>query len=279
MRFCAKVAAVVVWALVVGCSAGAVAGPWETAEEVRYREVDLVASDLSLRDDSSLADLPPIALAATGAGGGNDFKNPMVAVLMSLVLPGWGELYAGHTAPARAFMTAEAGIWVGYAAFEVQGNMREDDYREHAAIFAGVDEDAGSGYLQDIADYIRSEGDDSFNESVRSEARSLYPDDLGAQETYFLENGYFDDQSWEWESEERFDKYRVLRHGASTSNQNAFYMTGLAVLNRAVSAIDAAWMARRHNEGTGGGPSARLTITPDLADGVLGSRATLEFSF
>ncbi|MBC8450711.1 hypothetical protein H8D73_00690 [bacterium] len=209
-----------------------------------------------------------------------DVKNPMVALLMSMVLPGWGEMYTGNDGRGRAFMAAEGAIWVGYASFGIQKGMREDDYREFAHVFAGVPQGSTDEYYQDIADYIRSEGEDSFNEAIRSEARSLYPDDLDAQNAYFLQHGYFGDTGWTWESKARFSEYLDLRHSASLSRKNAFHMLGLAVLNRAISGIDSAWMARRHNQGLKDEPNARLSIAPILDErGSPGSQVTLEMSF
>ncbi len=203
----------------------------------------------------------------------------MLALLMSCVLPGWGEMYTGHAARGRAFMATEAAIWAAYGGFTIQSGMREDDYREFAEVFAGVPDGAGGGYYEDIADYIRSEGYDSYNEAVRDDARSLYPDDPAAQDAYLAEHGYFGDAAWDWESDARFLEYRRLRHLAGESGRKAFYLTGLAVLNRAVSAIDSAWLARLGNRGGAAGPRASLSIVPDLDDGEVGARATLEVRF
>ncbi|MBM3306720.1 MAG: hypothetical protein FJY74_00065 [Candidatus Eisenbacteria bacterium] len=220
---------------------------------------------------------------AGGAGGASpsarrDERSPILALLMSCVLPGWGEMYTGHAARGRAFMAAEASIWAAYAGFRIQTGMREDDYREHAEIFAGVPDGASNAYYQAVADYIRSEGYDSYNESVRSDARSLFPNDPAAQQAYLAEHGYFGDDAWEWESDERFRQYRRLRQLAGEARRRAFYMTGLAVLNRAVSAIDSAWMARRANEGRAEA-RASLSVVPELADGDVGARTTLEIRF
>lgn len=238
------------------------------------------------RSDLSLMGSEPVwETAASGepvdppAARGGERKHPMLAFLMSAILPGWGELYTGHTARARAFMSTETGVWVGYAAFRIQEDMRTDDYEEYAQTFADVREGASGDYYQDIADYIRSEGEDSYNEAVRAEARSLYPDDLEAQKQYFEENGYSGAQAWDWGDTDLLEHYRDLRHDAAVSSRNAFYMTGLAVLNRALSAIDSAWMARRHNAGMSGTPPARLSIAPDLTDGTVGGRLALEVQF
>ncbi len=250
---------------------------------------DLAGSRAAMRVEGlSLDSAAGLLESATPAGrevtsgasmGGNERKNPALAMLMSLAVPGLGELYTGNTGRARGFLAAEAGIWAGYAAFRVQQGLRTDDYKEYANIFAGIPEGSSSDYYQDVADYIRNEGDDSYNEAIRAEARSLYPDDLEAQHAYLKSHGYFGSSAWEWESEQRFEHYRELRHGASLSRKNAFYMTGLAVLNRALSIIDSAWMARRHNMGSEGEPSARLYMTPDFSGDQVGSRLALELSF
>jgi hypothetical protein len=241
----------------------------------------LARRGLSLRDDSSLKELAPLSLerAPIGGAGGRGPKNPGIAILMSVVLPGWGELYTGHTARAKGFMAAEAAIWLGYAGFTIQGNMREDDYKEYARVFAGVGADGGSGYWDDVSDYVSSEGASSFNEAIRREARSLFPDDLEAQEEYYLANGYFGSEAWEWEDEQRFREFRRLKHNASVSFRSAFFMTGLAVLNRAISAIDSAWMVRRYNRGLAGEPTAGLSFAPEVSNGELGGRVALEITF
>ncbi len=194
-------------------------------------------------------------------------------------MPGWGEIYVGETSRGQWFMASEVAIWAGYGAFQIQAGMREDDYREYAQSFAGAAAGASSGYLSDMGGYIRSEGDNSYNESIRREARSLFPDDLQAQAAYLAEHGYYGDLSWDWGTSDSFNKYRELRQAASKSDRNAFYLTGVAVLNRALSAIDSAWMARRHNAGVRGEPVARLSVVPQISGGEIGARATLEVPF
>ncbi len=267
-------------AAVVAC-AGPAGALQERAERTHVRAT-LAAAGLSLDSAEGLLESSAGLDGEPGAGAGagaRGKKNPLVAMIMSAAVPGWGELYTGNTGRARGFISAEAAIWIGYAAFTVQENLRTEDYEEYAAIFARIPEGSSSDYYQDVADYIRSEGDDSYNEAIRAEARSLYPDDLEAQRAYVEANGHFGSSSWEWDSRVRFDKYRGLRHDAALSRKNAFYMTGLAVLNRALSVIDSAWMARRYNKGHAGDPTARLSLSPEFSEGTVGSRLALEVSF
>jgi hypothetical protein len=284
LRGAAAVPAVICAALlmsVVGARPAAAGVVGSLPDRVMSRAVMRVEG-LSLDDTRGLPDsaAPATPIAFEGGGSpGLERKNPMAALLLSVAVPGLGELYTGNTARAKSFIAAEAGIWTGYAAFRVQENLRVADYEEYASIFAGIPEGSSGDYYQDVADYIRSEGADSYNEAIRAEARSLYPDDLDAQHAYLDAHGYFGSSSWQWESEARFEHYRELRHDAAVSRKNAFYMTGLAVLNRALSAVDSAWMARRHNMGRTGEPSARLYMSPDAAAGGVGSRVGLEISF
>lgn len=256
------------------------AGYGLTTYEVHYVGAGLDAQGLSLSNDAPLLDMEFEQGEDTPFHSGVAVrKNPMVAMLLSCAVPGLGEMYVGETTRGGWFMATEAGIWLGYGAFQVQAGMREDDYKEFAEIYADVDAGSSSDYLSDIGDYIRNEGDRSYNESVRREARSLFPDDLDAQAAYLAANGYFGDDAWDWGSKDIFYEYRDLRRDASQSERNAFYMTGLAVLNRVLSAVDSAWMARRHNAGDTSEPGARLSVVPEYSEGVVGGRATLTVSF
>jgi hypothetical protein len=275
------VALVLVCSVVAARSAPGTGGETRTSllEGAVPTRAELSEKGLRLSDEGHIMDLEFVSGHTPDEPEARAKKNPMVALLLSCVVPGWGEIYAGEATRGRWFMASEAAVWVGYGTFRLQAAMREDDYIEYAQIFAGVEQGASSDYLKDIADYVRSEGDNSYNQAIRAEARSLYPDDLEAQNEYLAEHGYFGDLSWDWGTRDRLRGYRDLRSAASQSERYAFYMTGLAVLNRALSAIDSAWMARRHNAGLGQEPAARLSVAPHFEDGEIGGRATLELSF
>ncbi|MFH1864888.1 MAG: hypothetical protein ABIK85_03315 [Candidatus Eisenbacteria bacterium] len=276
----ASVASILTLALLatISAPANAEARP-ERVLEGRYQRARLAESRLSLLDDTPIEALEARPTSGSSAGRGADTKNPMVAFFLSCVIPGRGEVYAGDTTRGRWFLASEAAIWAGFGTFRIQEGLSVDDYVEFAQIFAGAATEANAGYLSDMGDYIRSEGDNSYNQSIRREARSLFPDDLEAQAAYLAENGYYGDLAWDWGDKDRFHEYRELRLAASRSDRNAFYMTGLALLNRALSAIDSAWMARRHNAGVRGEPGTRFSVVPQISDGDVGARATLEVSF
>ncbi len=254
--------------------------PLERSRKAGYVGVCLSRSGLSLSDETPLAALDVrLSSRVSHGGGGPDEKNPMLALLLSCIVPGWGEMYVGDTSRGGWFMASEVAIWAAYGTFRIQESLLEDDYREHAEIFAGADAGADGGYLSDMGNYIRSEGDDSYNQSIACDARSLFPYDRDAQRAYIAENGYYGDLSWDWGTEDSFYAYRELRHAASSADRNAFYMVGVAILNRAVSGIDSAWMARRYNAGVHGEPVARISVVPLISGSDVGARATLEVPF
>ena len=266
-------------ACLVAACLSALSGP--AAAGGAYRAAELSRCGLGLDDTVTLREMAsevPTEWTSGRSGRPVERKNPMIAVLLSLAVPGWGEIYAGNPERGKLFMAAEAGIWIGYASFRIQEDLRIDDYEDYAQSALGVPAGTGSDYYADIADYLSSEGQSSYNEDVRREARSFYPDDLDAQEAYLSANGYFGDEAWEWGSVEEIKKYRSLRYQAGESERRAFYMTGLAVLNRALSAIDSAWMARRFNLGEGGA-SARVSVAPTFSGGEVGGIAKLEITF
>ena len=181
--------------------------------------------------------LVAVALMASAARGGEGLQSKSMgkALLLSLALPGTGQEYIGSHIRARSMWAAEDGVWTTYALFTVQGNNREDKYQEMAHLFAGVSGDRDDSYYQAIAFYQTNY---EYNIDVRREARYIYPYDPALQDQYVLDNGYFGDDGWEWDSVGRQREYRDTRTSSKESHRRATLTIGFAVLNRMVSMID-----------------------------------------
>jgi hypothetical protein len=177
------------------------------------------------------------ALMASAVQGGEGLRDKSMgkALLLSLVLPGTGQEYIGNHRRARTMWAAEGAIWTTYALFRVQGNNREDKYKEMAGLFAGVSGPRGDSYYQAIAFYTTNY---EYNIDVRREARYIYPYDPELQDQYVLDNGYFGDDGWEWDSVGRQLDFRNTRTASKESDRRATLTVGFAVLNRMVSMID-----------------------------------------
>lgn len=162
-------------------------------------------------------------------------KSVKKALLLSLILPGAGQAYLGNAGRARAMMAAEAGVWGAFAAYRVQGGMREDRYKEMAQLFAGVEREMDDDYYLLLAYYLSSE---EFNVDVMRDARMRYPGDRQAQLEFFEANGYFGEDAWQWDSLGRLEEFSRARTESRYSYRRATLTTGFAVLNRMISLVD-----------------------------------------
>ncbi len=187
-----------------------------------------------------------VAVMASAVQGGESLqgKSMAKALLFSLVLPGTGQEYIGSHKRARGMWAGDAAVWTTYALFTVQGNNREDKYKEMAYLFADVSGDRDDSYYQAIAFYTSSY---DYNIDVRREARYIYPYDpdlpdqssvLALQDQYVLDHGYFGGDGWEWDDVGRQLEYRNTRIASKESHRRATLTIGFAVLNRMVSMID-----------------------------------------
>ena len=74
-------------------------------------------------------------------------KNPGLAILFSLVLPGMGELYAGGYDSGKYFTIADGVLWGVFIGFNSYGNWKQDNYKSFAKSQAGVNLDGKDAIL------------------------------------------------------------------------------------------------------------------------------------
>ncbi len=165
------------------------------------------------------------------------------AFFLSALLPGLGQRYNESSVRSAFFFTAEAVIWTSFIVFKAQEHLRTDDFEEYADAYAGVD---GGGketeFYRILTIYDNS---DDYNTSVRIEARAIYPGDLEAQERFYQEYVFGEGDSFRWRTNQDRLEYRLIRNDALNSGRRADYAVVAAVLNRAISAVEAARVAGR----------------------------------
>ena len=192
-------------------------------------------------------------LVGAPSAGYAGVKSPARAAVLSLVLPGVGELYAGGPRSARFFLVTEGILWTGMATFRFLETYRIDAYRAHAAAHAGI-------RLQNLPESVIKEvGDfESIYERNRRE-RFL----AGEQANLRTESA---GQVWEWDSEASRVKFQDLRSKATSAEQKAFLFVGGLILNRFASALNAAYIARKtRTRGAG------VQLRADLRSGLYAS--------
>ena len=189
-------------------------------------------------------------------------------ILLSALVPGLGQLEAGHTGMGTVFLIGEAACWASLAIFRVQGNERQDRYIEYAGRFAGVADAGGQSddYYGNLAKYDHSGepgGPDSYNEmEVRLVARELYPDDRAQQDAYILENQITGDQAWDWESDERRFEYGDIRVASETAYHRSEYAVAGLVVGRILSVMHAVWLTADKGDQPADGGTDRGAVVP-----------------
>jgi len=173
-----------------------------------------------------------ILLLFVGMGSAGDF--PLKEMGMSLLLPGLGQWYSGNGKKALIFTGIEAGIWLGYAGFSLQGHNLTEDYKIYGMVHAGADPHTKSeDYWKAVELYFSRE---DYLEYMRRVARSLYPDDIEAQERYVEAHAV--KGNWEWKTKDEWFSFQDLIKGSRIAYTRARLMVFAAVLNRIASAID-----------------------------------------
>jgi hypothetical protein len=178
------------------------------------------------------------------------------AVLLSALVPGLGEYYAGHRRRALVFGTLEAGIWITYATFKVQEDLRGDSAIEFAIATAGALPNGNDDYYSAMGLFLRADGPGQWNEFVRRRER-----DTG--EIVGVE--YTGEAAWAWPSLDHFLRYRDLRGSSLSAGDSATNMLAVAIVNRIASIVDVVQAVRSNasnGEEDGFGLELQLGRTP-----------------
>ncbi len=164
---------------------------------------------------------------ADEVSGPSNTGTKVKAGLLSAVLPGAGQFYNGQKKKAYIMGGIEVGIWTAYFVFDQQGDNKRDDSEEWAAIYAGTSGEHAESYWQDVGHYANS---DDYNEAVLREARATGEAPSGL---------VIGADAWQWVNDERQLGYSMLRADGNSAYDRRDFMILFAVINRAVSVVDA----------------------------------------
>jgi hypothetical protein len=177
---------------------------------------------------------------------------PAKAAFSSFVLPGSGDWLVGDKSRGVCFMVAEAAIWLTYFDSKAQGEEKDEMSRNFAAFYASANLDnENEDYFEAMEDFLTNM---DYNETVKEEARRLYPDTLDsevmqgrikARKSYIEANSYTGSDAWDWNSRELANEYRDIRKEKRSLEQRATNMIGLAVANRVVSLFTTYFFGKR----------------------------------
>ncbi len=164
-----------------------------------------------------------------------------LAPLTSLLLPGTGELIRGYRLKGELFLWGDGFAIAGAAGFGWDAVNKRDASANMAVMYAGSNASNHSrAYLSAMENYFSS---DDYNVSVAREARSLYPDDLAAQQEYIASNSFRDDDSWMWGSDSLWTEFLNQRTRMRKAQQTSTAFLGLMLLTRIASVMDVAFFS------------------------------------
>jgi hypothetical protein len=159
------------------------------------------------------------------------------AFLLSFVLPGAGEYYAGSKKAAAAFFGMECALWATFTGFQTYGHWKERDYRLFASTYAGVNPSGKNrDYYVAVENYMNLV---AYNDAKLQQRRvdRMYPEHSG-----------FD---WQWDTESSRKQYKQMRIKSDRAYRNSLFVVGGVVLNHLASGIDAVRAAGRRTPSAG----------------------------
>jgi TM2 domain-containing membrane protein YozV len=160
------------------------------------------------------------------------FKSVTLAVVLSTLVPGAGELYAGNFETGKYALMAEAAIWITYTAFYTHGNWVRQDARSFATERAGTNFNSKSDQFDvSIGNYL------SINDYNQAKLRSRENDLLYTDPSYY----------WKWDSDADRIAFKNARIRSDEIYQNTKFVIAAAVVNRIFSAFSAGRATAAYN--------------------------------
>ncbi len=162
----------------------------------------------------------------------NEKKSVGLGIVYSLLLPGMGELYADAYGTGKYFTIADGILWGTLIGMSAYSSWQEDNYKTYAASQAGV---------------VNSYKDEDFYANIGDYTSVYTYNDEKALERNFDE--MYDEEAnfWKWNSTEERRTYRDMWNSSETASNNIRFVVGGLILNRVISAINAARLVSSYN--------------------------------
>lgn len=161
-------------------------------------------------------------------------KSSTTAVLYSLLLPGMGELYADGFDDGKYSLIAEGGLWITYFSMREYGTWIQNDARNFASVHAGAQIDGKNDqYFVNLGNFV---------DTYEYNDKKLRDREL--DRVYDENAGYY----WKWDSDENRKEFRSMRVSSERVLNNSQFVIAAVVVNRIVSAINAARLTRLYNK-------------------------------
>ncbi len=160
-------------------------------------------------------------------------KNPGLAIIYSLLLPGMGELYADGYSSGKYFTIAEGTLWGLFIGMNTYANWQKDRYQAYAVTNGGVSSTGkNDDFYATIGDYTSV---DQFNEekALNREFSAMYN----------VETNY-----WNWPTTDQRRTYRGMWTSSEQTFNDIRFVVGALIVNRLASAINAVRLVSAYNK-------------------------------
>ncbi len=172
----------------------------------------------------------PMMLTDQPAAPKSFSKSKGQAMFRSLIIPGWGQNYAGRNKRAKYFFITEVMLWTSYTGFKIYENWLENEYKVFAKTHAQADPtDKVHKYFVNIGNYSNIYEYNAAKLNYRS-LDEVYPEDA----SYY----------WQWDNDINRHDFKMMRIRSDNANYRALFTLGAVLVNHIVSAIDAVWIIR-----------------------------------
>lgn len=160
-------------------------------------------------------------------------KNPGLAILYSLLLPGMGELYAEDYSSGKYFTIADGALWGILIGMNTYAGWQKDRYQAYAVTNGGITTSGkDANYYATIGDYS--------NINQYNDAQALNRD--------FSKMYNLDTQYWSWPTTEQRKTYRGMWTASEQTYNDIRFVVGALIVNRIVSAINAVRLVSAYNK-------------------------------
>jgi hypothetical protein len=192
------------------------------------------------------------------------YKLPKKALFFSALIPGAGELYAKSYIKGGVFFLAEVAAWVVYGSYTNKGQDKEKEYQAYAD--AHWDPEVWKQWVQNLPPGSMEDAHASTMEKYLSGDKSAtskqqYYEMIGKYSAFYVGwdfANYYENQSFYnsaspdtieaiQQNSTDVGKYMDMRDKSNQLFRLARTATNYVIVNHILSAIDAAWTAKRHN--------------------------------
>lgn len=217
------------------------------------------------------------------AVGRNSGKSLPLAVGASVLLPGLGQYYLGESSYAKAYVWADAALWVATFGSYFFGERQIASARAYASRYAGISNPPSSeSFLNLMADY-RSRGGVEFENSNPDSDEDYNQAMLRAGREIDEDYPFDESHTWDWgssdnpETSKRMSHYRDILRNYRISRIAFQVSIGALILNRVISVLDVLRLYRSTSSDLAVLPERRLHVFPEFRPE--GPGATLLWTF